>query len=383
VVERFGERAAGSLPAAELDLQLVESLRAALGLRRAELWELAGAELVCTTAVPLPVPAPVPVDRRQGELLAGVAVVGEAWLGLWLPGLLGPRDGARLRVAPARHGGAVLGLLVVERAPTDPPFEEADDLALADLGRRLGVVLHNRRLDVALLGTLDDLQVANADPRASRARLVAAADEERRRIERDIHDGAQQHLVALAVELGLLRDLVADRPEAAEAVGELQASARETIRQLRDLAHGIYPPLLTEAGLGEALREAGLRAAPAVAVTVDATIGRHPAEVETAIYFCCLEAVQNASKHAPGARVAVRVRDDGAGVHFEVADDGPGFDPATAPVGAGRRNMVDRIGAVGGTVAWRATPGGGTTVVGWVPDGPEPRGPQGPPERGA
>jgi signal transduction histidine kinase len=372
VVERFGERAAGTLPADELDRQLVESLRSALVLRRAELWELIGGELVCTTAVPLPVPAPVAVDRRQAELLAGVAVVGEAWLDLWLPGLLGSRDGARLRVAPARHGGAVLGLLVGERAPADPPFAGADDQALADLGRRLGVVLHNRRLDTALQGTLDDLQVANADLRASRARLVAAADDERRRIERDIHDGAQQHLVALAVELGLLRELVADRPEAAAAVAELQQAARETFRQLRDLAHGIYPPLLTEAGLGEALREAGLRAAPAVQVTVDAAVGRHPADVETAIYFCCLEAIQNASKHAPGSHVAVRARDDPTGVQFEVADDGPGFDPATATTGHGRRTMVDRLGAVGGTVAWRSAPGQGTTVAGWVPAAGDP-----------
>jgi signal transduction histidine kinase len=197
--------------------------------------------------------------------------------------------------------------------------------------------------------------------------VVASGDAERRRVERNLHDGAQQHLVAMAVNLRLARDIIAEDPDAAaEMMDELAQEVRSTIQELRELAHGIYPPLLADSGLGEALRAAGNRSP--LAVTVTATgIGRYTPEIEAAIYFCCLEALQNAAKHAPEARVALRVWEESGGLLFSVSDDGPGFDSATATRGHGYVNMADRLGAIGGTVRWESQPGQGAQVLGTVP----------------
>ena len=147
---------------------------------------------------------------------------------------------------------------------------------LTELARQAGLAFHNARLDTALQTTLDELRKQADELRESRARIVASGDAERRRVERDLHDGAQQHLVALAVNLRLTRDIVADDPEAAgEMLDQLAEEVRRTIQELRELAHGIYPPLLADNGLGEALRAAG-RPQPAAAVTVSADgIGRY------------------------------------------------------------------------------------------------------------
>jgi signal transduction histidine kinase len=363
VVRSFADRAARGVPEDELLLQLVESMRRTLRLRGAELWTVADGNLTRVAATPARPVAGVAIAEAERRVLTTSSVVGRAWLELWVPALLEGRA-AEVRVAPATHAGALLGVLVAERDAGDAPFTTADDLALADLGRRLGVVLHNRRLDRALQSTLDDLRRTNAELTASRARLVAAADAERRRIERDLHDGAQQHLVALAVNLRLARDLVGEDTAAAEELlVRLGDDVRDAIGQVRALAHGIYPPLLVDAGLGEALRAVAARTPQAV--TVDAVVGRHAPDVEAAVYFCCLEALQNAAKHAPDASVTVRVWEDGA-VRFEVVDDGPGFDPATVRAGHGFQNMGDRLGAIGGSVAWESTPGGGTRVRGGV-----------------
>ena len=207
-------------------------------------------------------------------------------------------------------------------------------------------MLRNRSLDEALQATLADLRRANADLQASRRRLVTTADAERKRIERDLHDGAQQHLVALAVGIRLVRDsLAACAPPAdIELLDELDRGVRESIGSLRDLAHGIYPPLLRDSGLEEALRAAAKRSP--LAVTVSATdLGRHPEQVEAAVYFCCLEALANAGKHAPGATVTITLQAVPGELRFEVADAGPGFDPRpprpargcrTWPTGSGR-----------------------------------------------
>jgi signal transduction histidine kinase len=303
-------------------------------------------------------PARFECSTAELAALARSSVVGDAWLELWIPRLRQERAGSQLRVAPAVHTGAVLGFLLVERPPDDLPFAEADDRSLAEIGRRIAEVLHARRLDAELTSTLDDL-------RASRARLVAAADAERRRIERNLHDGAQQHLVALAVSLRLARDLVADDPNAGvELLDQLGEDVRDTIQQLRDLAHGIYPPLLADAGLAEALRAAAQRTPQDV--RLDATSARFPAEIEAAVYFCCLEALQNATKHAPGADVDLRVWNDDGCLRFEVVDNGPGFDPRTIASGHGFQNMADRLGAIGGRVSWHGSPGRGTRVAGEV-----------------
>ena len=225
---------------------------------------------------------------------------------MWLPALLEDRPPSQLRVAPASHSGELLGLLVIERAADGDHFTEEDDRVLTELARQVGLALHNVQLDSALQESLENLKRANEDLRASRARIVATGDAERRKIERNLHDGAQQHLVALAVNLRLTKDILADDPEAAaEMLDALGDAVKDTIQELRDLAHGIYPPLLMDAGLTEALRAAANRSPLAVSVDAEG-VGRYPTELEAAVYFCCLEALQNAAKHAPEASVADR-----------------------------------------------------------------------------
>jgi signal transduction histidine kinase len=229
------------------------------------------------------------------------------------------------------------------------------------------LALHNVQLDSALQASLDEVRRQAEELRASRSRIVATADAERRKIERNLHDGAQQHLVALAVNLRLAKDLLGDDPAtASEMLDALAADVKETIQELRDLAHGIYPPLLRDSGVVEALRAAASRSPLAVDVDADG-MGRFPSEIEAAIYFCCLEALQNAAKHAPDARVAVKVWEESGGLLFSVTDDGPGFDVEVAQQGHGFTNMSDRLGAIGGTIRWESSPGHGSTVRGSVP----------------
>jgi signal transduction histidine kinase len=173
--------------------------------------------------------------------------------------------------------------------------------------------------------------------------------------------------VALAVNLRLTRDLLGDDPEtAAEMLDELAGSVKETIAELRNLAHGIYPPLLVDSGLPEALRAAAGRSPLNVGVVTEG-VGRYPTEIEAAVYFCVLEALQNAAKHAPEANVTVKVEESPGRLSFEVLDDGPGFDVATKGRGQGFTNMSDRVGAYGGVVTWDSTPGKGTCIAGEVP----------------
>jgi signal transduction histidine kinase len=370
VLSTFAERASRGVELDELLLQLAESLRRTLGLERVELWVGDGSRLERSVAVPHQRTAAQALSGEDVQVLARAGVAGEGWITLWLPGLLdllAPAPGAQVRVAPAIDDGRVLGLVVAHRAADDERFLDSDERALGEVARGLAVVLHNRQLGSALESTLADLQRTNAELVASRARLVSAADAERRRIERDIHDGAQQHLVALAVTLGLARDLLADDPAAvAELLDEMVVDVRETVAQVRDLAHGIYPALLKEAGLEEALRAAARRSP--LQVSLDARdAGRHDADIEAAVYFCCLEALQNAAKHAPQAGVTLRAWRDAGLLHFEVSDDGPGYDPASVAAGHGLQNMADRVGAVGGAVRWESAPGAGTRVVGAVP----------------
>ena len=187
---------------------------------------------------------------RERPVVARAGVSGSAWAAVWLPSLLDGREQAQLRVAPISHAGELLGLIVVERAARADAFTEEDDRVLTELARQAGLAFHNSQLDSALQTTLDELRKQADELRESRARIVASGDAERRRVERNLHDGAQQHLVALAINLRLARDIVADDPAAAgEMLDQLAEDVQQTIRELRELAHGIYPPLLADNGL--------------------------------------------------------------------------------------------------------------------------------------
>ena len=254
-----------------------------------------------------------------------------------------------------RHGSELLGALTITKPPSDPILPEEDKL-LGDLAAQAGLVLENFRL-------IEDL-------RSSRQRLVAAQDEERRRLERNIHDGAQQQLVALAVKVRLAEGLVGqDEQRQRDALHGILDDAQGALENLRDLARGIYPPLLADRGLSEAL-EAQARKVP-IPVTVDHDgVGRYPRDVEAAVYFSVLEALQNVAKYADASNVVVRLRRDRGDLAFSVKDDGRGFDVRATPYGMGLQNMADRLAALGGTFEVRSAPDEGTTVSGRIPATP-------------
>ena len=228
---------------------------------------------------------------------------------------------------------------------------------------------------VLVLGLSDyarRLQERTVELEESRARLAVAAVEARRSIERDLHDGAQQRLATLAVDLGRASRLCDTDPDAARAVLHgLQGQLEAAIRELRDLAHGIYPPLLGERGLVGALPAAARRTTLPCTVDVH-SLGRHSPSVEAAVYFCCTEAIHNADRHSGGTIITVQAADDegpGRGLRFSVTDDGHGFDPASVRSAHGLTGMRDRIRAAGGELRIISAPGRGTTVEGHFPPG--------------
>jgi signal transduction histidine kinase len=201
----------------------------------------------------------------------------------------------------------------------------------------------------------------------SRARIVAAADAERRRIERDLHDGAQQGLVALRIRLGVVEDLLDRDPASArEKIGDLGPAIDDVLDDIRSLCAGIYPSSLATSGLVEALRSLARRSVIPASVEIEG-IERCRPEVEAAVYFCCSEALQNAGKHALGVTtVSISLKHDGD-LRFEVSDDGAGFPPLLVRSGHGLANIRERIEAVGGSVRIVSGPEGGTRIIGSVP----------------
>jgi signal transduction histidine kinase len=243
-----------------------------------------------------------------------------------------------------------------------------DHELLEDRALREGVssyvrtALENQRLTGELRASLDELT-------RSRARLVTVADKERRRIERDLHDGTQQRLVALQIKLALLGErLEAGSPDDAERVHVLEQEITLTIDEVRRFGRGLYPAVLADRGLEDALNAVGRTAT--IPTTVDATLPhRYPREVESAVYFACLEALQNAAKHAGGATAVTVVISGNGRLRFDVSDNGAGFDQDGRLGGAGLTNMRDRVGALGGTLEIWSRPGRGTRVTGMIPVG--------------
>jgi len=369
VLRTFGSRLTRALPLDELLLQLAESLKKTMLLSVAEVWTRGATGLERAVSVPEVGPARIVVGAEEESVVARAGVSGAAWARIWLPAVLRGDDDEVVRVAPITNSGELLGLIVVRRPEGALQFSEADDQALTELARQVGLALHNVKLDSALQESLDEVRRQADELRASRARIVEAGDAQRRSIERDLHDGAQQHLVALAVNVNLARQLADTDPDSAkEMLQQIGHDLQDAVQELRNLAHGIYPPLLMDRGLQEALSAAAARAALPTAVDADG-IGRYPQAVEAAVYFCCLEALQNAAKHAGvGAEATISVREEERALLFVVADDGAGFDLTSgAQRGHGFVNMSDRVGAIGGSISVESAPGRGTRIAGRIP----------------
>jgi signal transduction histidine kinase len=367
----FSSRMSRAIPLDELVLQAAESLHSSLRLRSAEVWILAEGSLRPWIGDPGIDRPPVPLRGMDPGTVVQAGLSGHGWLQVWMPQMLEDREHSHVRLAPMANAGELQGVVLVDRAVDDQSFAPDEERAVVEVARQLGVVLHNAKLDSALQASLDEVRRQSAEIQASRGRIVAAADAARREIERNLHDGAQQHIVALAVRVKLAGQLLEKDPEQARAaIDEIGAAIDDTLQELRDLAHGIYPPLLADKGLYAALESAARRAALPVSVRADG-LARYAPECEATIYFCVLEALQNAGKYAgEGASATVELHEEEGSLAFVVNDDGAGFDVAERGAGAGFTNMLDRLGALGGTLRVESAPGRGTRVAGAVPATP-------------
>jgi signal transduction histidine kinase len=260
-----------------------------------------------------------------------------------------------------RDHGEALGALAVTM-PANDPLDPARSKLVDDLAAQAGLALRNVRLTTELRAKLDELS-------AAQKRIVAAQDQERRRLERNIHDGAQQQLVALAVKARLAQQVLGRDDERASALLEqIGAETKEALDDLRDLARGIYPPLLADKGLAAALEAQARKSPLPVDVSPDG-VGRYDQAVEAAVYFSILEALQNVVKYANASRVRVGLGQRDGALVFEVSDDGGGFDPGATSYGTGLQGIGDRLRALDGTFEVRSARGSGTTVVGAIPVG--------------
>jgi signal transduction histidine kinase len=276
-------------------------------------------------------------------------------LGLWLPDrqewvdeqgtrLELPSDGSRALT----YVGEGLAVMVHDRDLLDQPR------LLEAVGSAGRLALENGRLQA-------ELRVQLLELRASRARIVRAADEERRRLERDLHDGAQQRLLGLGMGLQLLAGHLGEGGQ--ELLEEVQRELDEALRELRELARGIHPAVLTDQGLDAAVRTLAQRAPVPVMVSTDGE--RPPVHVETAAYFVVSEALANIAKYARASRASVALARENGDLRVEVADDGVGG--ASLGTGSGLTGLADRVGALGGRLSLESPPGGGTRLRAVIP----------------
>jgi signal transduction histidine kinase len=338
VLSEFSGRVAETYAADEVLPRMARVLQEGTGAESATVWLRGSAELRPAATYPDAAEAGQPLVMSNGTLPE-------------LPGAS--------RAVAVRHQGELLGALSVSKRRGEglTPIEQK---LVDDLAAQAGLVLKNVGLSADLRARLDEL-------RASRQRLVHAQDVERRRLERNLHDGAQQHLVALKVKLGLAEMLLGRDPaKAAVTLGQLKGDADEALETLRDLARGIYPPLLADKGLVVALDGQVRKALLPVRIDADG-VGRYTQDVEATVYFCALEALQNVQKYAEASEAVVRLREEEGMLSFEVTDDGVGFDPATARMGTGLTNMRDRVDALGGRLEVTAHPGAGTCIRAALP----------------
>ena len=338
VLSEFSERLGNAYANDQLLPRMAAALAGGTGAVRADVWVRIGDRLVPEATWPHDAEAlrAIPADEED----AGVVSTTEM------------RE-------PIRHQGELLGALSIVKRPGDsisPPEEKL----VRDLAGQAGLVMRNVALTEQLMDNIQQL-------RASRQRLVHAQDEERRKLERNLHDGAQQQLVALSVQLRLAEGLVDRDPEKTKAMlASLQTATGQAIEDLRDLARGIYPPLLADKGLVAAL-EAQVRKGTIDTSVQAENVARYPQQVEAAVYFCALEALNNVAKYSGAQRARVRLAQSNGDLTFEVSDEGSGFDMERTSYGTGLRGMADRVEAIGGMLEIRSTPGHGTSVAGRIP----------------
>ena len=338
VLSEFSERVAESYAADEVLPRMARVLQEGTGAEHATVWIRAAGQLRPAATSPDTVVGYEPVATSDGKL----------------PSFQGTSSAVEVR-----HQDELLGALTIGKRPGEA-LTPVEQKLLDDLSHQAGLVLKN-------VGLTSDLQARLEELRASRQRLVAAQDDERRRLERNLHDGAQQNLVAIKVKLGLAEMLSSKDPQKArDLISDLKADTDEALETLRDLARGIYPPLLADQGLVAALESQARRATVPVTVEGDG-VGRYPQEMEAAVYFCVLEALQNVQKYAGATSAAVKLFDTGGQLRFEVYDDGTGFDHMSAVRGAGLTNMDDRLDALGGDLAITSEAGRFTQVSGSIP----------------
>ena len=334
----FAGDMAGQLDLTEAADRMVSVLASATGAERAEAWIRVGTELRPAAIWPPGSPPSATVTIGTGDSLPAIR-------------------GASRAVAVS-HGGELLGALSLHKPPNEALTSTEDEL-MRHLASQAGLVLRNAALAAELRATIEDL-------RASRRRLVQAQDAERQKIERNLHDGAQQQLIALTIHLALLEESADDPAAVRELAPAVKDGVRAALDDLRDLARGIYPPLLADQGLIPALQAQARKACLPVEIDADG-IGRYPQDTEAAVYFCTLEALQNITKYASASRATVGLSCSAGSLRFTVTDNGTGFDTATTRPGTGLQGMADRLAALGGALQVRSQPGHGTILSGELP----------------
>lgn len=340
VLSELSERLTEAVETDELLQQMAQVLASGTAATSAQVWLRVGDELRLTAAWPALDEATRPAPLRMtGEDL--------------------PEFESGTGAVPVRHHGEILGALILAR-PAGEELRATELKLVTDLASQAGLVLRNHRLTAELMARLEDV-------RMSRQRIVAATDEARRRLERDIHDGAQQQLVAMLVQLNLAQMVAArESPKVQEMLTQIKANADEALQTLRDLARGIYPPLLASNGLAAALKAQAAKVP--LPVEVDAVdVGRYDQQTEAAVYFCCLEALQNVAKSARASSATVKIWTENGRLNLSVVDDGIGFDVERGARGSGLQNMVDRMEALSGSLKIVSLPGTGTSIMGSVP----------------
>ena len=349
VLSQFSDRVGSVYSSEDVLPRMATVLGDATGAARADVWIRLGDQIAPAASWPATDgPAPSP-------------------LGITGQGL--PPAPSVSRIVPVRHQGELLGALSINKRPGEAvtPVEEK---LLTDLAGQAGLVMRNVRLTVDLQARLRESSARAAELRAARQRLVAAGNVARSQLERSIQAATEPRLLSIAGRIAGARQLVQrDGAEAATVLSQLTDEANETLELLRDLARGIYPPLLIDKGPVAALQAYLKKARVPVQLDTDREFAtnRFDEQVEGAVYFCCVEALQNVAQHAGAAPTVVWLSATDGRVTFSITDSGPGFEQQHGEPGPGLQTMTDRVRALGGSLEVRSARGAGTTVEGWIP----------------